>query len=253
MLILSADTSGKHGSLALVKFESAATEALDRKERDDQSSQRTTAEAVELVPLEGGTFSAQLIPQIAESLSKHGLSKGDIDGFAVASGPGSFTGLRVGLAAIKALAEVLQKPIAAISLLEVMAFELLFPMNADAGSSRAQVLVALDAGRNEAYVGEYSAGTEFPVCISESLLKVEELVERARSPIYTPDEIFLRGGTSGAATREFVRIQRPNAVSVARTGFRKIVAGKTVSPLELDANYIRRADAEVKISERSRA
>jgi len=54
-------------------------------------------------------------------LKKHTLAKGHIDAFAVASGPGSFTGLRVGLAAIKALAEILHKPIAAVSLLEAIA------------------------------------------------------------------------------------------------------------------------------------
>ena len=76
---------------------------------------------IEVAPLAGGTFSAQLVPQIAALLAKHGLSKTDIDAFIVVSGPGSFTGLRVGLAAIKALAEILQKPIVPVSLLEVVA------------------------------------------------------------------------------------------------------------------------------------
>ena len=79
------------------------------------------SDTLELVSLEGGNFSAQLVPQISGLLTKHGLTKSDIDGFAVAAGPGSFTGLRVGLAAIKALAEILRKPIAAISLLEAVA------------------------------------------------------------------------------------------------------------------------------------
>src|ERR1700686_4812569 len=103
MLILGVDTSGKHGSIALVQFE--------------QGKSRT----LEVVPLEGGTFSAQLVPQISELLKRHRLTNRDLDAFAVASGPGSFTGLRVGLAAIKALAEVLQKPIVPVSLLELVA------------------------------------------------------------------------------------------------------------------------------------
>src|SRR5437870_12914521 len=131
MLILAADTSGKQGSIALAR-------GLDNGKCD----------VVEVTPLAGGTFSAQLVPQIATLLAKHGFSKRDIGAFAVASGPGSFTGLRVGLAAIKALVEILGKPVATVSLLEAVA-------SAGAGRSRGRVIAALDAGRNEVYVGEY--------------------------------------------------------------------------------------------------
>ena len=86
MLLLAADTSGKHGSIALAN--------------DDYSQ----FELIEMFPLRGGTFSAELVPQIAKLLSRHQLSKNQIDAFVVATGPGSFTGLRVGLAAVKALA-----------------------------------------------------------------------------------------------------------------------------------------------------
>jgi len=241
MLILGADTSGKYGSIALV--------------RCDAEALRT----VELVPLQGGTFSAQMIPQIAELFSKHGLHKTDIDGFAVASGPGSFTGLRVGLAAIKALAEILEKPIASVSLLEVIAFELrsdenkfVFPRGQrdaenSASTEHALVVVTLDAGRNETYVGEYQIDEELPVGVSESLLTFDELgvrASRSQRPVYTPDESVI-AALSGRDAR-VLRVPRPNAVSVARLGYKKILAGLTLSPLELDANYIRRADAEIK-------
>src|SRR5277367_3198243 len=103
-LLLAVDTSGKNGSLALAR-------ALPGQSEID---------VLEVVPLTGGAFSAQLVPQIAALLEKFGYTKRDLGAFAVVSGPGSFTGLRVGLAAIKALAEVLQKPIAAISLLEAV-------------------------------------------------------------------------------------------------------------------------------------
>src|SRR2546428_6774034 len=107
MLLLADDTSGKHGSIALARLPQQSTSHQDSEQ----------IEVIETVPLAGGTFSAQLVPQIAALLSKHGFKKEDIGAFAVASGPGSFTGLRVGLAAIKALAEVLGKPIAAGSVL----------------------------------------------------------------------------------------------------------------------------------------
>src|SRR6266576_6734973 len=104
MLTLAADTSGKQGSIALAH-------CFDNGKCD----------VIEVVPLVGGTFSAQLVPQVAALLSKHGFKKQDIDAFAVSSGPGSFTGLRVGLAAIKGLAEILEKPIATVSMLEAVA------------------------------------------------------------------------------------------------------------------------------------
>src|SRR5262249_56795271 len=93
------DTSGKDGGITLARVDEA---------RDSNS-----LATLETVALEGGTFSAQLVPQVAGLLAKHGLTNSDIGAFAVASGPGSFTGLRVGLAVVKALAEILEKPIAA--------------------------------------------------------------------------------------------------------------------------------------------
>src|SRR6266536_1794231 len=130
MLLLATDTSGKNGSIALARV----------------TPGRSEVEVIEAVPLAGGTFSAQLVPQIAALLEKHGYRKTDLAGFAVVSGPGSFTGLRVGLAAIKALAEVLHKPIAAVSLLEAVAWS---------GQALGRVLAALDAGRAQVYVGNY--------------------------------------------------------------------------------------------------
>src|SRR5215467_8731423 len=137
MLLLVTDTSGKDGFVGLAH-------AGDSPKR---------IEVVEEIPLAGGTFSAQLVPQISGLLGKHHFRKTDIDAFVVVSGPGSFTGLRVGLAAIKALAEVLQKPIVAVSLLEVLArssirfgaegSELIAP-------TAYNYAAALDAGRGEA-------------------------------------------------------------------------------------------------------
>jgi len=69
MLVLATDTSGKFGSIALA-----------------QCGPADVCDVLEVVPLEGGTFSAQLVPQIASLLSKHGFKKQDLDAFAVASG-----------------------------------------------------------------------------------------------------------------------------------------------------------------------
>jgi tRNA threonylcarbamoyladenosine biosynthesis protein TsaB len=131
MILLAIDTSGKQGSIALARA-------------GERSGDPADIEVVDVVPLVGGTFSAQLVPQIAALLASHKLAKHDIGAFAVASGPGSFTGLRIGLAAVKALAEVLRKPIAAVSLLEACVFT---------SGAQGKVMAALDAGRSDVYVG----------------------------------------------------------------------------------------------------
>src|ERR1039458_8942239 len=107
-LLLAVDTSGKNGSLALARLTPGQSDSA--------------ISVIEVVPLAGGAFSAQLVPQIAALLKKRGCSMSNLRAFAVASGPGSFTGLRVGWAAIKALAEAPQKPIVPISLLEALAW-----------------------------------------------------------------------------------------------------------------------------------
>lgn len=218
MLILGVDTSGKGGSIALVKLEGE------------------NARTLEIVPLEGGTFSAQLVPQISDALNRHYLSKGDIDAFAVASGPGSFTGLRVGLAAIKALGEVLQKPIAAVSLLEAIVRN---------SGTRGDVVAALDASRGELYTAEFQVSGQQMRGRNQQLLSLAEFVSVNRNrQIITPDEKIA----------DFVRekglpvmlVDRPRADTIARLGFKKIQAGDVTAPESLDANYIRRSDAEVK-------
>lgn len=218
MLILGVDTSGKEGSIALVKFEQG------------------NAHTLEVVPLEGGTFSAQLVPQISDALNRHRLSKRDIDGFAVVSGPGSFTGLRVGLAAIKALAEVLQKPIAAVSLLEAAA---------RVSKLQGDITAALDASRGEVYVADFQISGPRMNITNQQLLTLAELVSaNPGRQIITPD----------AKIADFIRekslrvtqIDRPRADTIARLGFERIQAGDVVAPEALDANYIRRSDAEVK-------
>ena len=191
-------------------------------------------EIVEIVPLAGGTFSAGLVPQIAALLEKHGHSKSDLGGFAVASGPGSFTGLRVGLAAIKALAEVLNKPIAAVSLLEAVA---------SSGAARGRVLAALDAGRGDVYAGDYELGPRLRMH-SERLLSREEFIAGATGKaVVTPDLALAQIARDAGGQVE--RIESPNSGVIARLGWEHLRRGETVSPEELEANYIRHSDAEI--------
>lgn len=215
MLLLAADTSGRNGSIALAR-----------------GNPDGSCDVIEVVPLVGGNFSAQMIPQVAELLSKHGFRKEDLGGFAVASGPGSFTGLRVGLAAIKALGEATGKPIAAVSLLEAVAV---------AGAVNGNVLAALDAGRKEIYLGRYEVVPSGVKMLSERLVTRAELAEAARVGTVVTPEKSIADEIPGIT----VVIEHPGGDAVARLGWKKILAGDTVSPEALEANYIRRTDAEI--------
>ena len=223
MLLLATDTSGKNAGIALARLTPGGSDV----------------EIVEVVPLAGGAFSAQLVPQIAALLEKHGYRKADLGAFAVASGPGSFTGLRVGLAAIKALAEVLQKPIAAISLLEAVAWT---------STAHGRILAALDAGRGDVYVGDYELGSQMHMQ-SERLLSREKFLAEAKGSEASPKTIV----TPDAVLAEMVRtagihaelIEYPNAGVIARLGWERLQRGQTVRPEELEANYIRHSDAEI--------
>lgn len=220
MLILGVDTSGKSGSIALVHCVPGSSQTLD------------------LVPLEGGTFSAQLVPQIAELLQRHRFTKQQIDGFAVVSGPGSFTGLRIGLAAIKGLAEILRKPIAPVSLLEAVAL---------AANTEGNIIAALDAGRGEVYVGTYEAKAGRARCVSERILTLPELLtSTAGEHVVTHDQKLAEALRQARANLDVV--PQPQADSAARFGYQQIQAGRTVTPEALDAGYIRRTDAEIKLS-----
>lgn len=222
MLLLAIDTSGKQGSIALARAGEPTADGGD-------------FEVIEIAPLVGGTFSAQLIPQIAELLSSNGFTKNGIGAFAVGAGPGSFTGLRIGLAAVKALAEVLGKPIAAVSLLEACAV---------ASAAQGKVMSVLDAGRGDVYVGEYEIPADAGWVPRERMLGRNEFLAQAKGwTVITPDSVLAEAAHAAGLT---VSILSPiSAADVARLGWSKIQRGQTVTPEQLEANYIRRTDAEM--------
>jgi tRNA threonylcarbamoyladenosine biosynthesis protein TsaB len=217
MLVLAVDTSGKQGSIAIARC------APD-----------VSCEVIEVSPLARGTFSAELVPQIATLLDKHGFSKADIGALAVVSGPGSFTGLRIGLAVVKALADVLGKPIAAVSLLEALASK----------GQRGRVVSALDAGRSEVFLGEYEVGSTGTQLIRERLLTRDEWLASAREQlIVTADHAIAEAAQVKGL--HVVEVERPRSDVIVQLGWRKIVCGETVSPEALEANYIGRSEAEL--------
>ena len=154
MLIVAIDTSGRQGSVALCRGDADTFEVLG------------------LTSLEGGTYSARLMPCIAELLLHLHIAKSQLGGFVVVDGPGSFTGLRVGLSTVKALCEVLRKPLATVSMLEALVVT---------HGHEGEVLTAvLDAGRGELYVGEYRVDKQGISLVRESLPKLAELLSHQR-------------------------------------------------------------------------
>jgi tRNA threonylcarbamoyladenosine biosynthesis protein TsaB len=220
MLIIAIDTSGRKGSVALC--------------RGDHNS----FEVLQLTSLEGGTYSAQLMPVISSVLSQHHLDKTKLDGFVVVSGPGSFTGLRVGLATVKGLCEVLQKPLAAVSMLEAVA--LIY------GRPGESATAILDAGRGEIYVGEYKVSTGSAGLIREYIAKLDDFIDQARA--ITGDLLTADASIADrlqSANLDVRLIDALQADQIGRIGLKKLLAGDVADPATVDVNYIRRSDAEI--------
>jgi len=224
VLILAIDTSGQSGGITLA-------------EADTKSFR-----VIESAAIAGGTFSAQLIPARAALLKKHESGVKDLGGFAAASGPGSFTGLRVGLSAIKGLAETLHKPIATVSVLEALA---------SLSNGAGKIAAAIDAGRKEVFLGLYQASGENSdrtlLMQREQLLAQQDflatLVTEQPAVIITGDSALAELASSSHFP--VVVVTAPGSEVVARIGAAKLLAGETVSVEALDANYLRRSDAEI--------
>ena len=128
--------------------------------------------------------------------------------------------------------------IAAVSALEVIVL---------CAGSNGHALAALDAGRGEIYVGAYDVQNRRAACISEQVLTLPEfLAAAAGQQVVTSDPKLAEALRQAGAIVQSVL--QPHADSVARLGFEKIQTGQTVTPEALDATYIRRSEAEIKLS-----
>ncbi len=227
MLILALETTSAHGSLALM--------------RDDR--------LLSVRDLDAGSYSVQVLPVMLETLAEAGFQPSQIDAFAVANGPGSFTGIRIGLTVIKALVEAWKRPAVAISTLSAVAAAV--NLEADA-----PVLAALDASRAEVYTAAYPSApgldrfavnrTQFE---NELLQSTEALLEQLRSApttrLLSPHPNVLELARTVLPARNVVEIERRLAPAVGRIGAYWLGQGASANALELDANYIRRSDAEI--------
>ena len=220
MLLVAIDTSGRNGSVALCRGDAH------------------NCETIELSTLDGGTYSARLMPTIAELLVRSDVTKSQLDGLVVVDGPGSFTGLRVGLATVKALCEVLGKPLAAVSMLEALAVT--------HGREGEVIQTILDAGRGEVYVGEYQVGKQGAQLVRESMPKLAEFLVQPITPRPRVVTHFPKIAEAfAAAGRDAALVPTLQADAIGRIGLRKLLSGNVADPATLDANYVRRSDAEL--------
>ena len=191
------------------------------------------------------TYSARLIPEIAAMLESRRATLCDIEAIVVVNGPGSFTGVRVGLSTAKGLAEGAGIPLIAVSRLALLA----------AASGLSHVVAAVDAGRGEYYVGEYREGNK----LGEVLLSGDETMAAAKQPgagVLVCDES--RAGDLPPDVREAatsvcsalaicgpVYVQPPDAADALHFALDRFRAHAFDDVESLQANYLRRSDAEV--------
>ena len=124
----------------------------------------------------------ELAPAVAETLSKSGVAIEDLQALVVATGPGSFTGLRIGLALAKGIALVRHLPLIGIPTLDVLA--------AAQSLDDAPLAAVLRAGRGRLAVGWYEANKNAWLPVSEiEILTLEELAQRIQSPTHVCGEL----------------------------------------------------------------
>jgi len=215
--ILAIDTTTQFGSLAFVR----------------------DGDVVEEVPLHSAEgFAHVLFPQLERLLARRNWKLAEIDCFAAAAGPGSFTGVRVGLAAVKGLGEALGKPVAAVSNLQAVAWHGSAPLRA----------VVLDARRGEIYGAVYSASLELasPETVAKFPAWLATLPDGEMEFLSTDLSPF-RHALEGTrfAHAPLKEVPRALAGAVGRIAAVRFAAGLAVSPAAIDANYVRRSDAEL--------
>ena len=170
-------------------------------------------------------FGQVIFAAIQELTARQNIALADINVFAAASVPGSFTGVRVGFAAVKGLAEVLGRRVATISNLAALA-------EYGTGNRRATVI---DARRGEIFAAVYDENGR--AMIADSVLPMERFLAAL------PDHDMEWISESMAAPEGFRSVNAPRAL--AGTMARMALRVETFDPAAIEANYVRRSDAEV--------
>lgn len=217
---------------------------------------------VEYNPVLVRTHSQRLVPLLDQALAEAGWSRTSLDGVAVGAGPGSFTGVRIGMSTAKAMAFALDRPLAAVSTLEATALSpLLPPAKADAATEGRpavgeRVCPLLDARRGEVYTALYRV---------VGPAELEEIAP-ATSPVLEdwlgrlPPEPVWFAGEGAEAQRQRLQegaplwriVARPHlrGLAVALLGGRELESGRRLDPALALPRYVRRPQAEVLWEER---
>lgn len=195
------------------------------------------------------THSERLMSIIDYTLKESMLSLDDIDAFAVSIGPGSFTGLRIGLSTAKGLSYARGKPLITIPTLDAFAWN--FPLSGH------PVCLMLDARRNEVYTAVYRwKENSFDKMVEEISVKPEEILKSLQGTVLFSGEGVLlyvemikeimKERALFAPTDKMV----PSPSNVAMLGISKALKHEYTDPAEAVPFYIRRSEAEVKWAER---
>ena len=183
-----------------------------------------------------------LLPAIAALLAERGLALAQVDAFAISIGPGSFTGLRVGLATLKGLAFGTPRPAVAVPTLAALA--------CDAPEGEGPVVAALDARRGEVYAAAFDASGAPLAWLPEGVYRASSLCAALRAPCrVVGDGAAIVADAGRAAFGSAVSLEPacvPRAAAVGRLGLRALASGAGADPASLVPRYVRRAEAEVR-------
>ena len=228
MILLALDTCDPRGSLALLRNDEVLREATHETQED---------------------YSSWLLPAVARLLQACGLTIEQVDVYVVATGPGSFTGVRVGLTTVKAWSEVYLRPIAAVSRLEAVA---------DQTEPTAGLVAAFtDAHREQIFGALYRRKDRKLELVEEEMVIdpgkfVEWVAEKAgEQPVvwYSTDpDRLTHQGEWVARDKMGEKLQTVSSIlapAIGKIGFTIAKEGRLIDAVRLDANYVRRSDAEI--------
>lgn len=202
---------------------------------------RASALVAEITTCDDRVHSERLLPAIDQLLGAAGATLDDVSGFAVSAGPGSFTGLRIGIATVKGLAFSTGTPVAPVSTLAALA--------APACAEARPVAALLDARRDEVYAGLFEAGADghddrvyTAAQLCEVLPQGCALVVSEGAEGVAEQVVAARADASWLAPP----FGEPRAAVVGLLGESILAAGAGVAAADLLPRYVRRAEAEVR-------